>query len=185
MRELSDSCHTGAKYYLSAAITAGKYAGAVRDAINSSLWTSNAVDFFNIMAYDDFSTTVPYKHHSDMALAQTSLNYWITTRGMPASKAVLGIPAYGRPSGITQTGTVLTYSTITNGSGSALSDSAVVSAGGFNNYTIYYNGLPTVKRKAKLAQSMANGIMMWEKGQDRTDGLSLLKAVCDTLGRSY
>ncbi len=185
MRELSDSCHTGAKYYLSAAITAGKYAGAVRDAINSSLWTSNAVDFFNIMAYDDFSTTVPYKHHSDMALAQTSLNYWITTRGMPASKAVLGIPAYGRPSGITQTGTVLTYSTITNGSGSAYSDSAVVSAGGFNNYTIYYNGLPTVKLKAKLAQSMANGIMMWEKGQDRTDGLSLLKAVCDTLGRSY
>jgi GH18 family chitinase len=185
MRELSDSCHTGGKYYLSAAITAGKYAGAVRDAISSSLWTSNAVDFFNIMSYDDFSTTVPFRHHSDMALAQTSLNYWITTRGMPASKAVLGIPAYGRPSGITQTGTVLTYNTITNGSGSALSDSAVVSAGGFSNYTIYYNGLPTVKRKAKLAQSMANGIMMWEKGQDRNDGLSLLKAVCDTLGRSY
>jgi hypothetical protein len=32
---------------------------------------------------------------------------------------------------------------------------------------------------------MANGIMMWEKGQDRNDGLSLLRAVCDTLGRSY
>lgn len=185
MRELSDSCHTGAKYYLSAAITAGKYAGAVRDAINSILWTSNAIDFFNIMAYDDFSTTVPYKHHSDLTLAQTSLNYWVTTRGMPASKAVLGIPAYGRPSGITQTGTVLTYNTITSGSGSAYSDSAVVSAAGFNNYTIYYNGLPAVKLKAKLAQSMANGIMMWEKGQDRNDGLSLLKAVCDTLGRSY
>ena len=185
LKELSDSCHTGAKYYLSAAITAGKYAGAVRDAINSSLWTNNTVDFFNIMAYDDFSTTAPFKHHSDLVLAQTSLNYWITSRGMPASKAVLGIPAYGRPSGITQTGTVLTYNTITNGSGSAFSDSAVVSAGGFSNYTIYYNGLPTVKRKAKLAQSMANGIMMWEKGQDRTDGLSLLKAVCDTLGRAY
>lgn len=185
MRELSDSCHTGAKYYLSAAITAGKYAGVIRDAINSSLWTNNTVDFFNIMAYDDFSTTVPFKHHSDLALAQTCLNYWINTRGMPASKAVLGIPAYGRPSGITQTGTVLTYSTITSGSGSALSDSAVVSAGGFTNYTIYYNGLPTVKLKAKLAQSMANGIMMWEKGQDRTDGLSLLKAVCDTIGRAY
>ena len=185
MKELSDSCHTGAKYYLSAAITAGKYAGAIRDAISSSLWTNNTVDFFNIMAYDDFSTTAPFKHHSDLALAQTSLNYWISSRGMPASKAVLGIPAYGRPSGITQTGTVLTYSTITNGSGSAFSDSAVVSAGGFSNYTIYYNGLPTVKLKAKLAQSMANGIMMWEKGQDRTDGLSLLKAVCDTLGRAY
>ena len=185
MRELSDSCHTGAKYYLSAAITAGKYAGVIRDAINNSLWNNNTVDFFNIMAYDDFSTTVPFKHHSDLALAQTCLNYWINTRGMPASKAVLGIPAYGRPSGITQTGTVLTYNTITSGSGSALSDSAVVSAGGFTNYTIYYNGLPTVKLKAKLAQSMANGIMMWEKGQDRTDGLSLLKAVCDTIGRAY
>ena len=185
MRELSDSCHAGAKYYLSAAITAGKYAGVIRDAISSSLWSNNTVDFFNIMAYDDFSTTVPFKHHSDLALAQTCLNYWINTRGMPASKAVLGIPAYGRPSGITQTGTVLTYNTITSGSGSALLDSAVVSAGGFSNYTIYYNGLPTVKLKAKLAQSMANGIMMWEKGQDRTDGLSLLKAVCDTIGRAY
>jgi chitinase len=185
MKELSDSCHTGAKYYLSAAITAGKYSGAVRDAINSNLWTNNTVDFFNIMAYDDFNTTVPFKHHSDLALAQTCLNYWVNTRGMPASKAVLGIPAYGRPSGITQTGTVLTYNSITSGSGSAMSDSAVVSAGGFTNYTIYYNGIPTVKLKAKLAQSMGNGIMMWEKGQDRNDGLSLLKAVCDTIGRVY
>jgi GH18 family chitinase len=185
MKELSDSCHTGAKYYLSAAITAGKYSGAVRDAINSSLWINNSVDFFNIMAYDDFNTSVLYKHHSDLALAQTCLNYWVNTRGMPAAKAVLGIPAYGRPSGITQTGTVLTYNTITSGSGSAMLDSAVVSAGGFTNYTIYYNGLPTVKLKAKLAQSMGNGIMMWEKGQDRNDGLSLLKAVCDTIGRVY
>ncbi len=185
MKELSDSCHTGAKYYLSAAITAGKYSGVVRDAINSSLWTNNTVDFFNIMAYDDFSTIVPFKHHSDLALAQTCLNYWVNTRGMPAAKAVLGIPAYGRPSGITQTGTVLTYNTITSGSGSALLDSAVVSAGGFTNYTIYYNGLHTVKLKAKLAQSLGNGIMMWEKGQDRNDGLSLLKAVCDTIGRVY
>ncbi len=185
MKELSDSCHTNAKYYLSAAITAGKYAGVIRDAINGTLWTNNIVDFFNIMAYDDFSTIVPFKHHSDLALAQTCLNYWVGTRGMPASKAVLGIPAYGRPSGITQTGTVLTYNTITSGSGSALLDSAVVTAGGFTNYTVYYNGQPTVKRKAMLAKSMANGVMMWEKGQDRNDGLSLLKAICDTIGRAY
>ncbi len=183
MRELSDSLHRDARYYLTAAITAGKYAGGARDAIRSELFSF--VDFFNIMAYDDFSTTVPYKHHSDLALAQTCLNYWLNTRGMPASKCVLGFPAYGRPSGITQSGTVLTYKTILAQGGNPVSDSAVVTAGGFTNYTIYYNGQYTVKRKAILAKQIANGVMMWEKWQDAVDNFSLLKAACDTVGRPY
>src|SRR5687768_7951185 len=33
MKTLSDSCHLNARYYLSAAITPGKYPGAIRDAI--------------------------------------------------------------------------------------------------------------------------------------------------------
>ncbi|HVK96775.1 MAG TPA: hypothetical protein VM368_03105, partial [Flavisolibacter sp.] len=66
-----------------------------------------------------------------------------------------------------------------------LSDSAVVSNGSFTNYTIYYNGQPTVKKKAMLAKEMANGIMMWEKWHDAVDNNSLLKAACDTLGRPY
>lgn len=182
MKELSDSCHRDGKYYLTAAITAGKYAGAIRDAIKTELF--NYVDWFNIMAYDDFSTTVPYKHHSDLALAQTCLNYWIGTRGMPQQKAVLGVPAYGRPSGMTQI--TLTYAQILGRGGSALSDSAIVTDAGWPSpFTIYYNGQPTVKKKAMLAKSMANGVMMWEKGQDTHDGTSLLKAMCDTLGRTY
>lgn len=185
MKELSDSCHTNARYYLSTAITSGKYAGAVRDAIRNELWTGGYVDFFNIMAYDDFSTTLAYKHHSDLALAQTSINYWVTTRGMPANKAVLGIPAYGRPSGITQTGTVLSYSAILAQGGSPLSDSARVSVTGFSNYMIYYNGTVTAKRKAMLAKTQASGVMLWEKGQDAHDASSVLKAICDTLGRTY
>ncbi len=185
MKELSDSCHTNARYYLSTAITSGKYAGAVRDAIRNELWTGGYVDFFNIMAYDDFSTTLAYKHHSDLALAQTSINYWVTTRGMPANKAVLGIPAYGRPSGITQTGTVLSYSAILAQGGSPLSDSARVSVTGFSNYMIYYNGTVTAKRKAMLAKTQASGVMLWEKGQDVHDASSVLKAICDTLGRTY
>ena len=36
-----------------------------------------------------------------------------------------------------------------------------------------------------LAKSLANGIMLWEKGQDTHDATSLLKAACDTLGRTY
>ncbi len=183
MKELSDSLHRDGRYYLSCAITAGKYAGGVRDAVRNEIFPY--VDFFNIMAYDDFSTTVPYRHHSDYTLAQTCLNYWLTTRGMPAGKAVLGLPAYGRPSGITQSNTVLTYKTILSQGGNPQLDSAIVSAGGFTNYTIYYNGQYTVKRKAKLAKDIAAGVMMWEKGQDAVDNNSLLKAACDTVGRSY
>jgi chitinase len=185
MKQLSDSCHTGSKYYLTAAITAGKYAGGYRDAIKSELWQGNYVDWFNIMAYDDFSTTVPYKHHCDYALATLCLNYWLVTRGMPASKAVLGIAGYGRPSGIIQTGTTLSYDQILTQGGNPQSDSAIVSQGTVTNYTIYYNGLATVKKKAILAKQTANGIMLWEKSQDNHGANSLLKAVCDTIGRAY
>lgn len=183
MKELSDSLHRDGRFYLSAAITAGKYAGGIRDAIRNELFPY--VDFFNIMAYDDFSTTTPYRHHSDYTLATVCLNYWLGTRGMPAAKAVLGLPAYGRPSGITQSGTVLTYKTILAQGGNPQYDSAVVTAGGFTNYTIYYNGQYTVKRKAKLAKDVANGVMMWEKWQDDPGINSLLKAACDTVGRPY
>ncbi len=183
MKELSDSLHRDGRYYLSAAITAGKYAGGIRDAIRNEIFPY--VDFFNVMAYDDFSTTVPYRHHSDYTLATVCLNYWLNTRGMPAAKCVLGLPAYGRPSGITQTNTVLTYKSILAQGGNPQLDSAIVTAGGFTNYTIYYNGQYTVKRKAILAKQIANGVMMWEKWQDAIDGTSLLKAACDTVGRSY
>jgi len=183
MKELSDSLHRDGRYYLTAAITAGKYAGGIRDAIRTELF--GYVDFFNVMAYDDFSTTTPYRHHSDYTLAQTCLNYWLTTRGMPAAKCVLGIPAYGRPSGITQTGTIKTYKDILAAGGSPQSDSAVVTATGFPSYTVYYNGQYTTKRKAKLAKDIANGVMFWEKWQDAQDGNSLLKAACDTVGRAY
>jgi len=183
MKELSDSLHRDGRYYLTCAITAGKYAGSIRDAIRNELFPY--VDFFNVMAYDDFSTTTPYRHHSDYALAQTCLNYWLTTRGMPAAKCVLGIPAYGRPAGITQTGTIKTYKDILAAGGNPQYDSAVVSATGFPSYTVYYNGQYTTKRKAKLAKDIANGVMFWEKWQDAQDGNSLIKAACDTVGRSY
>lgn len=186
MKELSDSCHLNRKYYLTAAVTAGKYAGSIRDAIRSEIFTY--VDWLNVMAYDDFSISVPYKHHSDLALANTCLNYWRNTRGLPAAKCVLGIPAYGRPSGLPQTGSVLTYANILSRGGSAQSDSAQVTVGsinGGNPYTIYYNGMATAKTKAILARTNANGVMFWEKGQDENGNFSLIKAVCDTIGRIY
>lgn len=184
MKELSDSCHTNGKYYLTAAITAGKYAGGYRDAIKPELFSY--LDWFNVMVYDDFNTTVPYKQHSDMALVNTCMNYWLNTKGMPKAKFVLGLPAYGRPSGISQTSNSLSYGAILAQGGSALSDSAMVTSTGWPvPFMIYYNGQPTIKKKAALAKLNANGVMMWEKWQDTHDATSLLKAVCDTIGRTY
>jgi len=183
MKELSDSLHRDAKYYLSAAITAGKYSGVIRDAIQTEVFAY--ADWFNIMSYDDFDATVPFRHHSPYALSVTSLNYWLTTRGMPAAKCVLGFPAYGRASGIIQTGTTMSYRTILTQGGSSQSDSALVSQGNFVNYKIYYNGQPTVKLKTMLAKQRANGVMMWEMWHDAPDENSLLKAACDTIGRVY
>ncbi len=183
MKELSDSLHRDAKYYLSAAITAGKYSGVIRDAIQTEVFAY--ADWFNIMSYDDFDATVPFRHHSPYALSVTSLNYWLTTRGMPASKCVLGFPAYGRASGIIQTGTTMSYRTILTQGGSSQSDSALVSQGNFVNYKIYYNGQPTAKLKTMLAKQRANGVMMWELWHDAPDDNSLLKAACDTIGRRY
>lgn len=37
MKELSDSCHTNSKYYLTTALTSGKYVGGYTNAINSVL----------------------------------------------------------------------------------------------------------------------------------------------------
>ena len=99
--------------------------------------------------------------------------------------AVLGLPGYGRPSGITQSGTIVTYKDILSRGGSSQSDSAVISNGSFTNYTIYYNGQPTVKNKAVFAKQVANGVMLWEHWQDAMDGNSLLKAACDAVGRVY
>jgi hypothetical protein len=80
---------------------------------------------------------------------------------------------------------VLTYNSILGQGGNSQLDSAIVTAGGFTNYTIYYNGQYTTKRKAKLAKDIANGVMFWEKGQDAHDVNSLMKAACDTVGRAY
>jgi chitinase len=186
MKELSDSLHRDARYYLSCAITAGKYAGGFRDAIRNEIFPY--VDFFNVMAYDDFTTDAAqqYRQHSDYTLAQTCLNYWLNTRSMPASKCVLGIPAYGRPSGMAQSGNIVTYNGILTQGGNSQYDSAMVTTTTTPTpFKVYYNGQYTAKRKAKLAKDIANGVMFWEKGQDANDNNSLLKAACDTVGRGY
>jgi len=174
MKELSDSLHKYHKF-LSAAITPGVYAGSIRDGLKSEVLP--VVDFFNIMVYDGigWDKNEPIQHASyNMAVA--SLNYWLSTRGMPKEKAVLGIPAYGK-----------------NASNSAKAYRDFVTAGAdvsLDNASIdgvqfYFNGTITTKKKAKLAKDMANGIMFWEFYHDDNGDKSIIRAANDELGRNY
>lgn len=189
MKELSDSLHVDGKYYLSTAITPGIYAGSVRDGLRTEVFAY--ADFFNIMAYDDFTTDpkYPYKQHSSMSTATVSLNYWLNTRSMPREKCMLGIPAYGRNSGAAQISS--SYKTILT-SGQQLgpaplyqSDSATMTKSDGSTFTTYYNGVLTVANKTTLAKTRGNGIFFWELGHDANNQFSLHKAAADAAGISY
>lgn len=187
MRELSDSLHTNGRYYLSAAITPGRYAGAVRDGLKNEVFAYT--DFFNVMVYDDFNTSVPYKHHSDMALVNYCTNYWINTRGMPKEKFVLGIPAYGRNSGAAQVSTsfktILATGTQLGPAPVHLSDSATITPVSGPAFTTYYTGHESARQKALSAKTNGGGFMFWEMGHDANDDNALLKVACDAIGKTY
>jgi len=123
------------------------------DAVPESVF--NDVDFVNIMAYDSGET-----HHSTYAFAEHALNYWIG-RGLPRSKAVLGVPFYSRPN-------PQTYA--------ALIQQDPANACRDDNGMTYWNGIPTIRDKAVLARDHAGGIMNWELGQDAVGPESLLTA---------
>lgn len=187
MKELSDSLHTDGKYYLSTAITPGRYAGAVRDGLKNEVFAY--ADFFNVMVYDDFSTSVPYKHHSNMDLVNYCTNYWINTRGMPKEKFVLGIPAYGRNSGAAQVSTsfktILATGTQLGPSPVHLSDSATITRTDGSTFTTYYTGHESAKQKALSAKGKGGGFMFWEMGHDANNDNALLKVACDAIGKTY
>ncbi|TKC05123.1 glycosyl hydrolase family 18 protein [Pedobacter frigoris] len=172
MKDLSAELHAWHKY-LSAAVTAGVYAGGIRDGI--TLGAVEAMDFINLMAYDGAN----YKgnpNHSSLILAQDVLNYWITQKGIPKAKAVLGMPAYGKNSA----NTAITFRDLLRQGADPNLESFTVSGSVY-----YYNGVPLAKEKALLAKSSANGMLMWEFYQDSNGANSLLKAVNDALVRAY
>lgn len=182
LKELSDSCHTNARYYLSCAVSPGVNGGRRSSAIDTELLTGDWVDWFNIMVYDNFSEVYPYQHHSDINMAITSFKYWRQVRKMKKEKCVMGLPLYGRPSGIKQQGKVKTYAAILHNGGSPFKDSAVIkidttrTKDTLTQYTIYYDGIKTIRKKAKGAVKYGGGVMFWEIGQDVNSKYSLIAA---------
>jgi GH18 family chitinase len=184
MKRLSDYCHKESKL-LTMAITCGKYVGSVSNGIVADVF--NDVDWFNVMIYDDYSTTQPYVQHSPFSLLQVSYDYWIGTRSMPSAKFVSGMPFYGRPSGISMSGNTLGYNLImAQGASAALDSATVTTTANPAPFTIYYNGTATVRQKTRFSKTKGlGGVMFWEVSMDTNDANSLLKAANDEIGRTY
>jgi GH18 family chitinase len=125
------------------------------------------IDLVNIMAYDGGQGA----GHSPFALAQNALQFW-AGKGLPASKAILGVPFYSQP-GLTA------YSALVRSDPSAANVDQVGDQ--------FYNGIPTVQAKTDLAMTSGGGIMAWDLSQDShcpsggcdatTPDVSLLSAI--------
>ena len=156
MQQLGNALHAQGKLLTAAVVSEGGTANGVQPAV------FNSVDWLNIMAYDGGSPHANY----DWSIA--SVNFW-KSRGLPASKAVLGVPFYSRPGYKTYADIVATNPAFAN------QDCATI-----NGVSECYNGLPTIRRKTQWAMANAGGIMNWELSQDATGANSLVSAIYAT-----
>lgn len=133
----------------------------------------NAVDYINIMSYDNNQD----QNHSTYAWATGNDVFGFWKSKVPASKLVLGLPFYGRPS----------FSP-NSGNGQDIKQFKDVTTANVNNDSesgYYFNGKNTIKNKTQFALTNGMlGVMFWELSQDRTDANSLL-TIIDTEVKSF
>jgi GH18 family chitinase len=134
------------------------------------------LDFVNIMAYDAAGPWDPKSpgQHSSLQFAKDNVAYWLA-RGLARSKAVLGVPFYGYGFSAAFRRGGYTYSTIVAAHpGAEAADQA--------GDTIWYNGISTIKAKAKyVVDEGLGGVMIWSLNQDAQGNRSLLSAIHETL----
>lgn len=133
-------------------------------------------DFVNIMAYDAVGSWNAKRagQHSSLEFAQGNVRYWLE-RGLPKSKAVLGVPFYGYGFGAAFRKDGYSYKEIVAMfPGASSADQA--------GETIWYNGRETIRAKAAFARSSGlGGIMIWSLDQDAPGADSLLSAIHEGL----
>lgn len=133
-------------------------------------------DFVNIMAYDGAGYWQPDApgQHSSLEFAKSNVAYWLK-RGLPKSKAVLGVPFYGYGFGAAFRKRDYPYSEIVN---TYLGAENLDQVGN----TIWYNGIPTIKAKAQyVVDEGLAGVMIWSLDYDVKGKHSLLSAINQTL----
>jgi len=140
---------------LTAAVAA---VGAHGDGVQTAVFSQ--VDFLNLMVYDKSNGD-----HASFSYAQESLAYW-QQRGLPPEKTVLGVPFYGRPDWIP-------YHKLVAADPAAAQQDEIE----YNGNIIYYNGIPAMQKKTKLAMESASGIMFWTLSYDTQDETSLLNTI--------
>jgi len=148
---------------------------------NPDLFSDKALaqyDFVNVMSYDHTGPWRPDKpgQHASYQHSIEDIEYFGVKRGIPASEMNLGVPFYGYGFGpeLTSKAISMNYRQIVEKyPGSESLDEIPVDEG----KTMYYNGIPTIKKKTQLAKEKAGGIMIWQLGGDAKGKKSLLRAI--------
>lgn len=129
----------------------------------------DAYDFINVMVYDKTGIWRPEDigPHSPWSYAEEAIDFWTRELGIPAKKITLGVPFYGFD--FTPPARYISYSEIIREDSSlAFQDSIGMR---------YYNGIPMIERKTKLAKDSLGGVMIWEIQYDARGELSLLRTI--------
>lgn len=149
-----------------------------------AVWNGNKIgdstfqrfDFINIMSYDKTGPWTPSKpgQHSPYAMAVDDFTYFHETRHITADRLFVGLPFYGYGFGPNAPESMLYRDIASTYPGAEKMDSIIFPGGG----KLYYNGIPTIKKKVAFARTNgAGGVMIWEIQQDSKDDKSLLKAI--------
>jgi len=157
---------------LTAALSKGYGGNKVPDAVFADF------DFINIMAYDGAGTWAPNSpgQHSSMEFARSNVEYWLK-RGLTKDRAVLGVPFYGYGFGKAFRKSPYAYSEIVAANPGAEQVDQI-------GDTIWYNGLPTIRQKARYAVEQGlGGVMIWSLDNDVKGERSLLGAMTEAMAR--
>lgn len=135
-------------------------------------------DFVNIMAYDATGPWQPNNPgpHSSFDYAKENVDYWLA-RGLPKSKAVLGLPFYGHAFGAAASAGEHSFRDIVAKYPGAEKVDEI-------GDRVYYNGIPTIQAKCRyVVDAGLAGVMIWHLEADAPAPNSLLNVISESLRR--